>query len=336
MLGEDVEDQLRAVEDLEVGGGGDVAQLARRQLAIEDEDVGAEVHGADDQLLELAPADAGAAVEARAALQSAVDHDEASGVGQALELGQAAGGATGIVQGDAHQDGALGALDMLEGRAAGELGLEIGDEGVPVVAPGVDRRHVLDAPGPILFRRGRREEVGVLDGAREAVLEDLDGDDSVELEQREVGEIVFGEAVGTQGGVDQAHAAKAGRTGAPGPQIGQEHPMGIADDDLVHLAATVEDQPDATPGLARQLGEGASQRRRQERRAGDATAVQVAQGPGLLGLEAGGVAVQGVQRAFLGRVGVRIPGRTRHPHGACAATRPGPPSRRSGTAPRWG
>ena len=53
-LGEDVEDELRAVDDLEVGLLGDAAGLRGRELAVEDQHAGVELHGADDDLLELA------------------------------------------------------------------------------------------------------------------------------------------------------------------------------------------------------------------------------------------------------------------------------------------
>src|SRR5262249_42751187 len=55
-LGEDVEDEHRAVDDLEVGEVADRARLTRAEIGIEDEELRAELHGADDHVAELAVA----------------------------------------------------------------------------------------------------------------------------------------------------------------------------------------------------------------------------------------------------------------------------------------
>src|SRR5882672_6309182 len=48
-----VEDELGSVDDLEVALFGDRRRLRRRQLAIEDEHVGADLHRPDDHVFEL-------------------------------------------------------------------------------------------------------------------------------------------------------------------------------------------------------------------------------------------------------------------------------------------
>ena len=62
-LREDVEDELRAVDDLEVGRFGDRAHLRGRELAVEDDQVCAELQRADEQVVELALAEHGARVD---------------------------------------------------------------------------------------------------------------------------------------------------------------------------------------------------------------------------------------------------------------------------------
>jgi len=104
VLREDVEDQLRAIEHLEIGGLRDVSELRGRQLAVEDQGLGAQVHGAHEQLLELAAADAGAAVELVAAGEHAVEQAKARGVGEALELVQGARRQARLTQGEADED----------------------------------------------------------------------------------------------------------------------------------------------------------------------------------------------------------------------------------------
>ena len=55
--GEDVEDQLRAVDHLPIEALFDVAQLRRRQLVVEDDDIGSHPRAFRRELVELAAAD---------------------------------------------------------------------------------------------------------------------------------------------------------------------------------------------------------------------------------------------------------------------------------------
>src|SRR5262249_15256944 len=57
VLGEDVEDQLRAVDDARLHQLGDVADLHGREVAVEDHQVDAALPRAQHQVLELAAAD---------------------------------------------------------------------------------------------------------------------------------------------------------------------------------------------------------------------------------------------------------------------------------------
>src|SRR5439155_8666980 len=84
--GEDVEYQLAAVKDLDVGGLFQVAHLGRRQVVVEDDHVG--VGGLDLllQLGELALADVGGGDDLEPFLQQAADDGGAGGGGQAAQL----------------------------------------------------------------------------------------------------------------------------------------------------------------------------------------------------------------------------------------------------------
>ena len=50
-LGEDVQNQNRPIDDLEIGEGRDGVGLARRQIGIEDEHAGVVLHGAHEHVL---------------------------------------------------------------------------------------------------------------------------------------------------------------------------------------------------------------------------------------------------------------------------------------------
>ena len=87
VLGEDVEDQRGAVDDLDLDLVLEVPELAGRELAVEDDRVGA--GGAHDlgEALDLAAADVGRGIGAVPALVERVEHLGAGGLGEQGELG---------------------------------------------------------------------------------------------------------------------------------------------------------------------------------------------------------------------------------------------------------
>ena len=87
-LGEDVQNQLSAVEDLEARLLGDVAALRGAQVAVEDDDVRHELHRAQDELLELALAHQVARVRLTAHLEDGVEHLHPGGAREFPQLAQ--------------------------------------------------------------------------------------------------------------------------------------------------------------------------------------------------------------------------------------------------------
>ena len=129
VLGEDVEDQRRAVDDLDLGAVLQVAQLAGRELAVADDRVGAGGLRDVAQLVDLAAADVGGRVGLRAALHQRVEHLRAGGLGEQLELGEGVLGVLGRALGpDADEHDLLEAqLPVLDLGDVLELGREAGD-----------------------------------------------------------------------------------------------------------------------------------------------------------------------------------------------------------------
>src|SRR5207253_6743252 len=82
-LREDVEDQLRAVDDLELGRFGNRVQLRRREVLVEDDELGAVLHRSQVELLELAAAEQRARI-GPAALQHRVEHGDSRGARELL------------------------------------------------------------------------------------------------------------------------------------------------------------------------------------------------------------------------------------------------------------
>jgi hypothetical protein len=83
---EDVEDELRAIDDLAADRLLEIAQLRRAQLVVEDDDVGAELVTRRGQRLHLAAAEKCRGVGLRAVLQNAQDDQRAGGRCEAGEL----------------------------------------------------------------------------------------------------------------------------------------------------------------------------------------------------------------------------------------------------------
>ncbi len=106
--GEDVEDQLTAVEHLDFGGLLQVADLRRRQVVVEDNDVGVGGRGLLLEFHELALADVAGGVDLQAALAKAAD-DEGAGRGrQAAQLFEGVVAEPGALrQLDADEEGAF-------------------------------------------------------------------------------------------------------------------------------------------------------------------------------------------------------------------------------------
>jgi hypothetical protein len=125
MAREDVEDELGAVDDVEVEDLFQIARLRRRQRVVEDHEVGAVVAAKRPQLVDLALADERAHVRFAALLHEVRDGLGTGRARQQLELGQMLVGALARAarQHHADQNGAL--LLALVGPAAVALGAEI-------------------------------------------------------------------------------------------------------------------------------------------------------------------------------------------------------------------
>ena len=88
VLGEDVEDQLRPVDDARLQLVLEQALLRRRQLVVDDQDLGARVAVRLLQLVELALADVRPRIRVRAVLDEPGDGLDAGGAAELVQLGQ--------------------------------------------------------------------------------------------------------------------------------------------------------------------------------------------------------------------------------------------------------
>ena len=245
VLREDIEDQHRAIEDLELGRLGDRPRLPGRQIGIEDHDLGAELHRAQQDLVELAAPDEEFRITLGPALDEHVEHLDARGAAQLAELGDPRLGIGRATELDVNEQRAvfadIGGGDTVR---ATELLLELGDQ---VEEVGLRRGRLLDGQ---LDRGTVRHHVADVQLAGPTRCIDTDRGDRIEPQQREVGHVVARERLVAQMGMNEPQAAKPAGATADTTEIGQRDLRSIADHDVLDRTAAIDQHTD----LAMELG----------------------------------------------------------------------------------
>ena len=307
-LREDVEDQHRPVDHLQIGEVGDGVRLHRRQIGIEDQRVGVDLHGADQDLLQLAATDQVLRIGLVAAL---LHHAADADVGRATELAQLGDPSAGIGAAGPRGRGSARALaaqiDDDQQRARARVGRHRrGRDPLELLLQRLGQRHRVeravverlarqDAPGRL--PRQRRQEVGDVQIRRPPVGLQANRRDQIQAQQRQVDEIVARQRLVAQVGVHEAQAPEAP---APGPQaanLRKVDPRGVADEDVLDLAAPVDQDPDLSLDLARHGPQKGRQLGRRHLRGLQAPPVDALQGVLLARLEPDDIAGDGLQEA---------------------------------------
>ena len=303
-LSEDVEDELRAVDDTETGGRRHLPALGGREILIDYQEIGAELGGADGQLVELSLADERLGIEARPRLREGVEHIDARRDRQLPQLLELRLGLVGRPV-RAHL-GQNGLLAPARGRTRpvhpGELLLEVANEieKVEIELRGMDRvekavgAFAIGVPegtavAVLLGRPG--QEVGGVGGHRQALFVEPDGNHEIEAEQREVGEIVPRERLALQVRVDEAEAPESRLAGPQAPEFREEDRPRIANHHVLDLPFPVHEDADLATGLVGQLGQVAGQLGGRDLVRRNPAAVNVLNPLDLIGLETLDVAV---------------------------------------------
>ncbi len=264
-LGEDVEDQHRPVDHLEVGEVGDGVGLHRRQIRIEDEDVGVELHVADQHLLQLAAADLVFGIGLGPALLEHAHHPYPGGPAELAQLGDPsariarldAGGAPPArrpAEVDDHQEGPVPGVGDDRGRGHPlELLFERADERAGVELAFVEGLARKDAPGRLSL--DWRQEVGDVKIDRAPLGRHANGRDQIEPQKGEIDQVVSGQRLVAQVGVDEAQAPKAPAAGPDAADLRQVYPRGVADEDVLDGPAAADEDAHLPLDLARHATE---------------------------------------------------------------------------------
>src|SRR5690606_27746665 len=283
-LSEDVEDELGTVEDLQRGRLGDVARLGGREVAVEDDQVGAELKCAEGDLLQLALADEVLDVVLATGLQDGIEDLHPRGAGQLLEFAKRGlGGAALVLERHAHEDRLLLAGDGARGDAVRELLLQRPDLPGEIPTDLVDGAAAVDAPQ--LAIGVLRQKVRELGRAGQAVLPRLDLADEVQAQVRQVGEVVARQALALQVRMHQAQTAETSLATTGAPDLGHPELVGVADDDVLDLPLSGDEHAHLAPDLSRDLGQMAGELRADHLVGAQAPAVGVAKALDLGGLE---------------------------------------------------
>src|SRR6185312_10584813 len=250
-LGEDVEDELCAVDRLEARGVLEGSRLGRLEIDVEDGDRGPAAHGFENALLKLPLTHDGMRVNLRALLADGAGDGDTGRADQLQHLLEVL-----VLRDDAHHQGAL--LVGLAGVAgnAGKFGFQRAHRGVHVEAELMDVRRLDALEGKV---RGERRKMRQLQAAGQTGVQHLDHGDEVETEERQVVEVVAGERLTLQVSVDEAQAAETADAAAQTADVGQRQAVGVSHDDVADLAIATQKHADLTVEAAGDLGQVAGQ-----------------------------------------------------------------------------
>ena len=246
--GEDIEDQLGAVDHPQVGVIGDRADLRRAQFLVEEEQVGAQPQAQEHDLHQLAAAEDEAGVDVLAPLDHLGDHLHPGGTGQLDQLGHGFLGLGARAGGDADEDGPVAALvDLADRPFAAELalqGLDQLDAGLGLVG-GMHRGEF----GPVAAVHLAGNEMHGVEQIGQAFTHG-EHPHQVEAQAGQVHDVFFVDRAAAEHGVHAAQAAQPAAGRADPTERRDGDAVVIADNHALDLAGAVDEQAD----LAVQLG----------------------------------------------------------------------------------
>jgi len=251
-LGEDVEDELCAIDGLEPSGVLEGSSLGRLEIDVEDGDRCPPPHPLEHDLEYLASADHRLGMDPEPLLLDAGRHLDAGRLGQLQDLLEPT-----LVRGDADDEGPF-PLRLARRLAADprELLLERSDLRAEVELEGVDAPGLDPAKGlGMALGEGGRGDHGDLDATWEAVRARVDHGHQVETQQGQVVQVVGRERLAPQVGVDQPQAAEAPHAASQAPDVREGEVGRVADDDAADQAVPAEQHTDLPADLAGDLGE---------------------------------------------------------------------------------
>ncbi len=269
---------------------------------------GVQLHRADQHLFQLAAADQVLGVRLGAVLLDDTHHAHARRVAKLAQLGDAAAGVGAVAAGHAlrplplqvdHDQQGPGARIRRDRRRRNplELVFQRVDERSGVQRAPVKRLRRQDPPGFGGLPVGGRQQVGDVQVRRTPVGQKPDRRHEIQPQQRQVDQVVPGQRLVAQVGVHQTKPAEAPAPRAQTADLRQVDARGIPHEDVLDLAAPVDQDADLPLDLARDRAEIRRQLGRSHLRRFHAPAVNALQRMLLARLEPDDIARDRVQDA---------------------------------------
>ncbi|OGR05026.1 MAG: hypothetical protein A3K23_04955 [Desulfobacca sp. RBG_16_58_9] len=278
-LGEEVQDELGAVDDLQFGEVGDGAHLGGAQFGVKDQQVGPRLQGLDHQLREPPFAHQKPGVEAGPALDDGLGHGKIRGAGQFGQLLHGVFGAFPVGAADPDEDGPLLAAASRRRRRPGKFFLQGRHQGLKVQVQAARLPGLHDAP--VMAVQGLGQQVGHLHRPRLAAAHRQDGH-RVQAQQGQVHEVVLVQRGAVQVRVNQTQALETA-PGAPFPGQGRDQQaLGVPHQDVGDESLAVQQNPHLPVQVLGDLRQLPGQFRGQEFRGRHPAAVQPLQPPVLM------------------------------------------------------
>ncbi len=282
-LRKDIQDELRSVDDAQIGDLSDAAHLRRSKILIDDQQGGSMLEGRNHDVLELAAAHEEFGVSLGRALDDPVHDADAGGVGQFGQFGQAFLLLQTTVRAGADQDGGLLAvLDLVAAYGLRQLRFELGHELVAFELKGVEwnrRPQFVWSPAE---RRGRHERQLQMGGI--AVGVHAKSCKEIQAVECQVDQVVPRERLGTKLRVDETDASKRADRLARFCQRPERIGPVPTDDHLVDRPPPGEQQADRPSQLIREVRAGFRQLARNDSVARDPPPIQMFELQQLAGL----------------------------------------------------
>ncbi len=247
VLSKDVEDELCAIDDPEVGHPCDVVCLRWPKVAVEDQRFRIELHGADHDVLELSAAKRIPRVHAVANLQHPIGNLDPCRARELFQLSERVFGLAGasfVTHVDQDGTAVLGGDSTHPGRASefllerrDDLGGVFADLRVGNRTEGTKRWliAVVDDGEVVSVVHAQ----GALFARREA-----DRHDHVQVQARQVDQVVPAERLVAQVGVDQPQTSQPASAGPHAAHVGQHQLRRITHDDVMHCPPAVDENTD--------------------------------------------------------------------------------------------
>jgi hypothetical protein len=290
VLGENVEDQLGAIDHAQIEPLREVSRLSRAEDLIEVHEVDTALQRVDHELLELSRADDIARINAIALLGDRVDDLYAGGPGELDELGEVGlEFARSATRRDRNQDCTLGAADITRPIKAAEFVFDVADPRREIDVQVRRRRgcEQLDLISTVEVG-AQRSDVSQL---RQTVLIHRDRDHRVETQQREVRQVVAIEAFVVKVCMNAAQPAKATAASSQSTPVGEFDRLRTSAHHVSHSAAAIDENSDLAADLETDLREFASEFVADDALDRNAAPGEPLQPAYLAGLETAGVAV---------------------------------------------